>query len=78
MEYKDRAWCSLFYQGICVNDKCFRALNQEERCKATKWWGSSSFPFSLEEMKTEDCGYIKNSIMGTLEYAVSDKETKND
>lgn len=76
MGYKDRIWCTLYSTGLCRNDNCYRAFPSIDREQAIKWWGGDDFPITLLDMKTEECGYIKNSIVETLEYAVSDKETK--
>ena len=61
MVYEDRTWCCLFTLGDCVNDKCYRALNQEEREKATAWWGGEHFPTSFSNLQSDYCGFIKGA-----------------
>lgn len=56
--YKDRAWCTRYYTGICVNHDCCRAFTAEERKNAKKWWGDSNVPLSLGDLRDEECGEI--------------------
>lgn len=61
MCYKDRAWCMESLgdpETKCVNYKCDRNLNPEERKQAIRWWRGTNFPISVVNFKTEDCGYV--------------------
>lgn len=59
--YKDRAWCKESLgdpSNRCTNYSCDRNLSPEERDRAIKWWGSTNFPVSVVNFKTEGCGYV--------------------
>lgn len=61
MCYKDRAWCKHSLgdpKTKCVNYKCYRNLNPEERKQAIRWWRGTNFPISVCDFKTEECGYV--------------------
>lgn len=55
--YKDRAWCTSSF--ACSNTECPRNLNEKEVEQAVKWWGGLDFPYSMNDFKTDDCGYIE-------------------
>jgi hypothetical protein len=57
MCYKDKAWCSRYYSGECINHSCFFALTSEERALGKEWWGGENFPISLADRKTDECDY---------------------
>lgn len=53
--YKDRTWCASSH--LCGNTECNRNLNEKEVEQAVKWWGGLDFPYSMNDFKTDDCGY---------------------
>lgn len=41
----------------CTNYLCDRNLTPLDEILAIKWWGSTNFPVSAVDFKTEECGY---------------------
>ena len=63
MGYKDRAWCSWYLSGECINANCERAFTAQDREDASNWWGSDSFPLIVADLlDTDKCHYIPKEM----------------
>lgn len=58
MGYKDRAWCSMYLAGECINSNCERAFTAQDRIEATEWWGNEDFPLNIASLFSVTCNYI--------------------
>ena len=53
--FRDRTWCN----RICGNLDCRANFTAGDREQASVWWGDDNFPISMQDKRTETCGYIE-------------------
>jgi hypothetical protein len=50
IHYRDQVFCTA-YPSRCINSSCFRAVTDEVREEARKWWGSPNAPIATMDMR---------------------------